>query len=306
MRYIRDILNEAQREGRVVISFEFFTPKTQEAEERFQNRTLPALMELEPDFCSVTYGAGGSTRGQTLEWVDYIQRRFGVPTMAHLTCVGSSRRDIHAWLQQARSRNIRNILALRGDPPQDTDRFEPSPDGFRYAIELVQFIRRVDDFCIGVAGFPEGHLECQEGKYVDWQRLRDKIQAGADFVITQLFFDNQFYYEFRDYLTQQLDVHVPLIPGIIPILSTKQIHRFATLCGASIPTPLEQRFRELEDDDEAVRAFGIEYATRQCQDLWKHGVWHFHFYTLNRVYSIRKILENLGWLRRRGRTLPSS
>ncbi|RME94710.1 MAG: methylenetetrahydrofolate reductase [NAD(P)H], partial [Verrucomicrobia bacterium] len=235
MRFIRDIYAEAAAQGRPVVSFEFFTPKTDAGEARFFGEVLPELAALKPDYCSVTYGAGGSTQGRTFGMVRRIQEQFGIPAMAHLTCVGARRSEIRSLLEQARADGIRNILALRGDPPQGAERFEPPPDGFRYAAELVAEIRAMGGFCVGVAGFPEGHLENPEGKHADWRHLRDKIARGADFVLTQLFFDNGYYREFRDHLRNELGVRVPLVPGIIPIQSARQIQRFTALCGATVP-----------------------------------------------------------------------
>lgn len=293
MRLIRDIYAEAGAAKRPVISFEFFTPKTDEGEANFFARTMPSLAALRPDFCSVTYGAGGSTRTRTFSMVRRIQDDFGIPCMAHLTCVGSSRTAIEDLLREAQRDGIRNILALRGDPPEGDARFEPVPGGFRYAAELVEVTRGLGGFCIGVAGFPEGHLEAKDGKEADWRRLKAKIDCGADFVLTQLFFDNAFFHQFRAHLTGVLGVRVPLVPGIIPILSARQIRRFTALCGATIPAALGRQLEALVDDD-AAAAFGVEFAAAQCADLLRSGVPGLHFYTLNKVASTRAILERLG------------
>lgn len=294
MRYIRDIYAEAAAAQRPVISFEFFTPKTDEGEENFFTRTMPGLAALRPDYCSVTYGAGGSTQDRTFSMVRRIQTHFGIPCMAHLTCVGSSREAIAGLLREAQADGIQNILALRGDPPEGATAFEPAPGGFRYASELVDVIREVGGFSIGVAGFPEGHLEAKDGREADWRRLQAKIERGADFVLTQLFFDNEFFHRFRAHLTGQLGVTVPLVPGIIPILSARQIRRFTALCGASIPDALGRRLEELAGDDAAAAAFGVEFAAAQGADLLRAGAPGLHFYTLNKVASTRAILERLG------------
>lgn len=279
---------------RPVISFEFFTPKTDEGEAAFFTRTMPALAALRPDYCSVTYGAGGSTRSRTFGMASRIQAEFGIPCMAHLTCVGATREAIAGLVQEARERGILNLLALRGDPPDGTGPFVPVPDGFHYAAELVTAIRAVGGFSVGVAGFPEGHLEAREGRLVDWRHLRDKIQAGADFVLTQMFFDNAYYREFHRHLTGELGVTVPLVPGIIPILSAGQIDRFTALCGATIPDGLRRSLDALAGDDAAALDFGVEFAAGQCADLLRAGVAGLHFYTLNRVRSTAAILERLG------------
>ena len=292
MQLIRDIFASA-RGTRPVISFEFFPTKTPEGERTLLEKTIPALGELTPDFCSVTYGAGGSTREKTLGIVDRIQKEQGLTAMAHMTCVNATRDDTAAVLEQARSLGIANILALRGDPPGGVGEFHKTEGGFEFSFELVRFIRELGGFSIGVAGFPEGHIACSEGKHADWRRLKHKIDQGADFVVTQLFFSNRDYFEFRDYLTS-LGVSVPLVPGIIPIMSTAQIKRFVALCGADLPPALVKELDRRGDDTEAVTQLGIEYATRQCEELLREGVPGLHFYTLNKARSTTEILRNLG------------
>ena len=293
MQFIRDIFAAARAANRPVISFEFFPTKTEEGGRTLLEKTIPGLMRSRPDFCSVTYGAGGSTRDKTLTIVDRIQRDHGLPAMAHLTCVNATLEEIRAYLNEARSRGIKNILALRGDPPAGAGEFKKTEGGFEFSYQLVELIRQTGGFSIGVAGFPEGHTACQEGKYVDWQRLKNKIDHGADFVITQLFFNNRDYFEFRDYLVN-LGVSVPLVPGIIPILSTAQIKKFVALCGAGMPKPLLYELEKRADDDEAAVQFGIEYATNQCRELLQEGASGIHFYTLNKARSTTAILSNLG------------
>ena len=290
---VRDIYAARSAAGKPVISFEFFPPKTEEGDRNLLERTIPALLQAKPDFCSVTYGAGGSTREKTLMIVDRIQRQHGLTAVAHLTCVCATREEIRNLLEQIRSLGVRNVLALRGDPPGGGD-FKVTPGGFEFSNQLVEFIRQFDHFSIGVAGFPEGHIACREGKYVDWQHLKSKIDAGADFVLSQLFFDNSDFYHFREHLTQKLNVRVPLVPGIIPILSGSQIKKFTALCGARIPGPLAARLDELGEDDAAAAEFGIEYASRQCVDLLKNGAPGLHFYTLNKSNSTVRVLKNLG------------
>lgn len=292
IRYIRDIFADALSARRPVVSFEFFPTKTDEGERTLLQTTIPALRRLGPDFCSVTYGAGGGTRDKTLAIVDRIQREQNLTAMAHLTCVNATREDTQAVLERTRQLGIKNILALRGDPPGGGE-FSRTEGGFEYSHELVRFIRTVDDFGIGVAGFPEGHIACKEGKYVDWQRLKHKIDQGADFVVTQLFFRNSDYFEFREHLAR-LGVRVPLVPGILPILSTAQIKRFVALCGAELPDTLVAELEKRGGDDEAVIKFGIEYATRQCEELLREGAPGLHFYTLNKSRSTTGVLENLG------------
>ena len=292
IQYIRDTFETAKSTRRPVVSFEFFPTKTDEGERTLLEKTIPALRTLAPDFCSVTYGAGGSTREKTLTIVDRIQREQQMTAMAHLTCVNATVEDTRAVLEQTRARGIKNILALRGDPPDGAAEFTKTDGGFEYSYQLVQFIREFGGFSIGVAGFPEGHIACREGKHVDWQRLKTKIDHGADFVITQLFFDNSSYFEFRDYLTA-LGVTVPLVPGILPILSTSQIKRFVALCGAALPPALVSELEKRGDDDAAVLQFGIDYATRQCEELLREGAPGLHFYTLNKARSTTAVVNNL-------------
>jgi methylenetetrahydrofolate reductase (NADH) len=292
MRFIRDIFADARVARRPVISFEFFPTKTPEGERTLLEKTIPALGQLKPDFCSVTYGAGGSTRDKTLTIVDRIQREQGLVAMAHMTCVNATRQETAAVLAQARALGVTNILALRGDPPGGVGDFHKTEGGFEFSDELVRFIKETGSFSIGVAGFPEGHIACAEGKHADWRHLKHKIDQGADFVITQLFFSNSDYFEFRDFLTS-LGVRVPLVPGIIPIMSTAQIKRFVALCGADLPKALVSELDKRGGDDDAVTQFGIEYATRQCEELLREGVPGLHFYTLNKARSTTEIVKNL-------------
>jgi methylenetetrahydrofolate reductase (NADPH) len=282
--------------GRPVISFEFFPTKSEEAERALLEKTLPALGELHPDFCSVTYGAGGSTRDKTLAIVDRIQREHQLTAMAHLTCVNTTAEDTCAILEQICRLGIRNILALRGDPPDGAREFVKTDGGFEYSYELVRCIRGFGSFSVGVAGFPEGHIACREGRHEDWHRLKTKIDHGADFVITQLFFDNRHYLECREFLAKQ-GVSVPIVPGILPILSASQVRRFVTLCGATLPPPLLSQLEKLGDDDQAVSEFGIEYATTQCEALLREGAPGLHFYTLNKARSATEVLKNLALAR---------
>lgn len=295
MQFIRDIYAAARLAGRPVLSLEFFPTKTEEGERTLLEKTVPALMTIQPAFCSVTYGAGGGTRDKTLGIVDRIQREQNLPAMMHLTCVNSTKDELGGVLDAAKARGVQNILALRGDPPAGSE-FVKTEGGFEYSRELVSFIRERNGFSIGTAGFPEGHIAQKAGKIVDWQYLAEKVQAGADFVITQLFFDNADYYEFYDHLVGKLGVSVPIVPGIMPILSAGQTKRFVSLCGAKLPEKFLRRLTELEGDDEAATAYGIEYATEQCASLLEFGVPGLHFYTLNKARSTVEIVRNLGLL----------
>jgi methylenetetrahydrofolate reductase (NADPH) len=297
MQLVRDIYKAKRAAGEPVISFEFFPPKTVEGDRNLLDKTLPALLDVRADFCSVTYGAGGSTRAKTLTIVDQIQKRHGLTTVAHLTCVSAARSEIDGILNEIKRLGVRNLLALRGDPPNGAE-FSAGPDGFEFAGQLVKHIREEHgDFSIGVAGFPEGHIACKAGKHKDWEYLKQKIDAGADYVLTQLFFNNRDYFEFRDEMVGRHGVDVPLVPGIIPIQSASQIKRFTALCGASIPAELGARLEQLGADDAAAAEYGIDYAARQCEELLREGAPGIHFYTLNKARSTCAVLERLGLAR---------
>ncbi|HEY1660994.1 MAG TPA: methylenetetrahydrofolate reductase [NAD(P)H] [Verrucomicrobiae bacterium] len=293
MHLIRDIYAAKATAKQPVISFEFFPPKTEEGVRNLLGRHIPALCEAKPDYCSVTYGAGGSTRDKTLAIVDSIQRQHGLTALAHLTCTRHTQDEVRDVLAKIRALGCKNILALRGDPPGGGE-FHKTSGGFEFAAELVKFIRAQGGFSVGVAGFPEGHIANKNGKLDDWKHLREKVDAGADFVLTQLFFDNADFYEFREYVAGKLGVRVPLVPGIVPILSATQITKFTQLCGSKIPPSLREKLQALGDNDEAAADFGIEYATQQCEDLLRKGVPGLHFYTLNKSHSTVRVLKNLG------------
>ena len=296
MRRIPDIYAAGREAGRPVISVEFFPPKTPKGDASLFGRVLPALAAVRPDFYSVTCGAGGGgVRTRTLQIVDRMQREHGMTAMAHVTCVSFTHAEMDGFLDSAAGLDIRNILALRGDPPPGQPDFRRPAGGFDYAYQLIDVLRaRADQFAIGCAGFPEGHPECTDGRHVDWQRLRDKVDHGAEFILTQLFFDNAYYFEMADYLTGRLGVKAPITPGVLPILNARQIKRFTALCGATLPAPLVAALDRLGDDDEAVTEYGIEFATRQCEELLAAGAPGLHLYGLNRSRSAVAILRNLG------------
>jgi len=274
------------------VSFEFFPPKTDEAEATLFGETVPALKRLEPSFISVTYGAGGSTRDRTLRIVHRLRQEFGIESMAHLTCVGSTREMLAAVLDEAHGLGIENILALRGDPPRGQTSFEPVAGGFRYAVDLIRFVKGQNSFAVGAAGYPEGHIECPN-KQLDWDRTAAKVEAGAEFVITQLFYDAQDFLAFEDYLRNRRGITVPIVPGILPFLNTEQIKRFTSLCGAKLSSPLCRQLESFAGDDESVRQLGVEVCTQICRQLLDYGVPGIHFYCLNRVPSCTEILRNL-------------
>ncbi len=283
---IKDLLNQ----GTPSFSFEFFPPKTDEAFDTLME-TIRELQKLHPTFVSVTYGAGGSTRRRTIDVVAKAKGELGQESMAHLTCVGSTEEELRDVLDELRTQGIENVLPLRGDPPAGTDVFGKTPGGFGYANELVSFIKENYDFCLGVAGYPEGHQEADDFD-TDLANLKLKVDAGADFVITQMFFDNRFYFDFV-VQARAIGIDVPLIPGIMPILNLGQIQRFTQMCGASIPEELLERLEPIKEDADAVRQCGVEHAAQQCRELLEGGVPGIHFYTLNRSTSTRDIFENL-------------
>ena len=283
---IKDLLNQ----GTPSFSFEFFPPKTDEAFDTLME-TIRELQKLHPTFVSVTYGAGGNTRRRSIDVVAKAKGELGQESMAHLTCVGSTEEELRDVLDELRRQGIENVLPLRGDPPAGTDVFEKTPGGFGYANELVSFIKENYDFCLGVAGYPEGHQEADDFD-TDLAKLKLKVDAGADFVITQMFFDNRFYFDFVAQ-ARAIGIDVPLIPGIMPILNLGQIQRFTQMCGASIPEELVERLEAIKEDADAVRQCGVEHAAQQCRELLEGGAPGIHFYTLNRSTSTRDIFENL-------------
>lgn len=282
---------ELMRRGEPMFSFEFFPPKTPQGEESLF-RTIEQLRHLHPAFVSVTYGAGGTTREKTVELVCRIKHDLGIESMAHLTCVGSGRDEIRSVLSRLQAGGIENVLALRGDAPRDQASFVRPLNGFAYATELVRFIRESGfDFSLGGAGYPEGHVECRD-LTMDMEHLREKVAAGLDFVITQLFFDNQDYDSFVT-RARARGIKVPIIPGIMPITNAAQIERFTSMCGARIPDALKTQLERAGDDEATVRAIGVEHALAQCLDLLRRGAPGIHFYTLNQSTATRAIVERL-------------
>lgn len=278
------------------ISFEFFPPKTDEAENILFAETVPALKRLGPSFISVTYGAGGGTRDRTLRIVNRVRRDFGIESMAHLTCVGSTRDMLGSVLDEADGLGIENILALRGDPPKGQTEFQAVEGGFSYAVDLVRFVKSRNRFAVGAAGYPEGHVECGD-RTLDWDRTAAKVEAGAEFLITQLFYDADDFLAFENYLRTKRGVKVPIVPGVLPFLSAEQIRRFTKLCGSKLPDGLAKKLDAVAADDEAVRQLGVEVCTDICRRLLDHGVPGIHLYCLNRSQSCAEILNNLGLVR---------
>ena len=286
-------------------SFEFFPPRTPAGVENLM-QTLRELVELQPAFVSVTYGAGGSTQSVTSDLVARIRNDVGIEAMAHLTSVGHTGEELQAVLDRLRDLGIENILLLRGDPPrpagsQSMPTFQPVPGGFRYASDLVSFVRERRtaqrwDFCIGGACYPEGHID-SSSRDDDLRNLTKKVEAGTEFLITQLFFDNAFYFDFVQ-RAQMSRVRVPIVPGIMPITSFEQVDRFTRLCGTTIPMRLRLQLERYQNDPDAVLELGVAHATVQCIELLQRGAPGIHFFTLNKSRATRMILSALraaGW-----------
>ena len=278
------------KQDKPAFSFEFFPPKDNDGFDKLFE-TIDNLKALNPAFVSVTYGAGGSTRSKTIDLVGRIKKEIRLESMAHLTCVGHNSDEILNVLESIKKQNVENVLALRGDPPAGEINFTKPNNGFGYAVELVQFICERFSFCIGVAGYPEGHPE-SSNREEDLFHLKKKVLAGASFIVTQLFFDNKYYFDFVASL-RKIGVDVPVIPGIMPIVNLKQIKRFTKMCGATIPHDLMVRLEEAQDDPESVCQIGIDHAADQCKKLLMQGAPGIHFYTLNRSRATLSVLERL-------------
>ncbi|MCP4173526.1 MAG: methylenetetrahydrofolate reductase [NAD(P)H] [Fuerstiella sp.] len=273
------------------VSIEIFPPKTPAGDDALR-RHMRTLAEHKPAFMSCTYGAGGSTRDRTLSWCREIQDDFERPSVAHFTCVGSTREELNRWLDEAEAAGVRNIMALRGDSPEGQGSFEAVAGGLRYANELVELIQQHNgNFGIGVAGYPEKHMEAPSLE-VDLQNLKRKVDAGADAVFTQLFFDNEKFFVFRDQC-EKLGISLPLVPGIMPITDFARIKRITAMCGTAFPKDLAARLEAVQDDKEAQFEIGVEYAISQCNELRSSGVPGIHFYALNKSQACQKILSAL-------------
>ncbi len=283
-------IRELLATGRPSFSFEFFPPKTEEGSSHLLE-TIESLKDLRPTYVSVTYGAGGSTRDLTIDLVRRIQQDFGIETMAHLTCVGSNREEIREVVDRLAGSGIQNVLALRGDPPKGQSAFSAVEGGFSHASELAAFLRENWNLCVGGACYPEGHTEAVSLE-ADISHLRHKVEAGAEFLVTQLFFDNQRYFDFVRRV-REAGIGVPIVPGLMPITNVDQVERFTKMCGASIPEPLLSELQRLRDRPEAVLSLGVAHATAQCLDLLAKGAHGVHFYTLNKSAATRTILTAL-------------
>ncbi|TML31535.1 MAG: methylenetetrahydrofolate reductase [NAD(P)H] [Actinobacteria bacterium] len=273
-----------------VFSFEFFPPKTPEGERTLRD-TLGTLRGLQPDFVSVTYGAGGATRERTVEITKWIKQELGIEAMAHLSCVGEPVDRLREMLDEIAGAGIDNVLALRGDPPRGEKEWTPHPDGLRWSTELIALIAGGYEFCVGAASFPEVHPDAPDLAH-DIRFLKEKLAAGASFLITQMFFDNRYYFDFVA-SCREAGITAPIVPGVIPITNVAQLKTITEMCGATIPPGLLLELDRRADDPEAVLQLGVAYTTLQCADLLRRGAPGIHFYTLNRSPATRAILSSL-------------
>lgn len=273
------------------LSFELFPPKTDKGEQALLAH-VERLMAFKPSYVTCTYGAGGSTQDKTLQIVSRVRRDFGVAVATHLTCVGATADELREYLGEAQAAGVQNVVALRGDPPQGAERFEQTAGGFAYANELVAMIRSdFPDLGIAVAGYPEVHQEAPS-READLENLKRKVDAGADAVITQLFYDNDDFFRFRDDC-QRLGVEVPIVPGLLPITNTAQIKRITSLCGARLPAGLVEKLEAAGVDDQAQFEAGVEIATAQTVELIEQGVPGIHYYVLNKSEAASRVLQSV-------------
>jgi methylenetetrahydrofolate reductase (NADPH) len=277
-------------ERRPVFSFEFFPPKTDDGQRNLE-AALHDLKEDQPDYVSVTYGAGGTTRERTVEITKWIKEELGLEAMAHLSCVGEPTSRLREILDEIGQSGIDNVLALRGDPPRGETEWKPHPEGLHYSTDLAALIAGDYEYCIGAACFPEVHPEAKDLES-DLRFLKQKVEAGASFLITQLFFDNELYFDFVA-RAREMGISVPIVPGIMPITNYSQIKTITGMCGATIPAELSRELDERADDSEAVAELGTAYAALQCSDLLARGAPGIHFYTLNKSPATRAILAAL-------------
>jgi methylenetetrahydrofolate reductase (NADPH) len=284
------MLNTVYGPDRFGLSFELFPPKT-ESGDRALFQHVEQLTQFRPSYITCTYGAGGSTRDKTLDVVDRVKQQFQVPVASHLTCVGATREDLRGYLIEAQRRGVDAIVALRGDPPEGQEHFEPVPGGLRYANELVELIRgEFPQFSIAVAGYPETHQEAISPE-ADLDNLKRKVEAGADVVITQLFYQQDDFFRFRDRY-HQAGIEAPLVPGILPVTNLAQIKRITALCGARLPAPFVQRLSEQEDPEWQFQV-GVDFATEQVQALLEGEVPGVHFYVLNKSQATSQVLQRV-------------
>jgi methylenetetrahydrofolate reductase (NADPH) len=284
-------ISDKLKERKQGVSFEFFPPKSAEGKVPFL-KVVKDLAVYDPLYVSVTYGAGGTTRDRTINTLKWIQQETDLTVMSHLTCIGATKASMSMLLDEFRTIGVDNILALRGDPPRNVPDFDAARGELKYARDLVEFVKKYGSFSVAVAVYPEGHGQ-SPSIAKDMEYTRQKIDAGADFGITQMFFDNRYYYEFLD-RAARLGISVPILPGVMPIVDCKKIVEFAGFCNATVPQEILDRMEPVLDMPEEMQKLGVEFAIRQCEDLMRHGVNYIHFYTMNRSDSVGEILKALG------------
>lgn len=282
--YIGDLFQKKKP----VISFEIFPPKKDYSVETIF-KTIEDLKDLSPDFISVTYGAGGSGSDKTVEIASIIKNKYGIEALAHLTCITSDKERVCSTINELKNNNIKNILALRGDIPEGYNL--NSSIQYNYASDLIREIKRQGEFSIGAAAYPEGHIQCDDSR-ISAIHLKQKANAGADFLITQLFFDNRLFYDFIN-LKEKLSINIPISAGIMPILNKQQVQKMIFMCGASLPSKIIKLLYKYENDPQSLRKAGMEYATEQTIDLIANGVEGIHIYTMNQPEIAREILKNI-------------
>ncbi|WP_462350695.1 methylenetetrahydrofolate reductase [NAD(P)H] [Fusobacterium varium] len=284
-------ISELFKRKKTIVSFEVFPPNSIYSLEDVYS-SIDELAKLQPDFISVTYGAGGATRGNTVEIASKIKNNNKIEALAHLTCLGAKKNEIDDILKQLRANNIENILALRGDKPKDCT---PIGEGdFKYAQDLISYVKEKREFSIGGAYYPEGHLETND--LLDLFNLKRKVDSGTDFLISQIFFDNEFFYRFRDKLNK-LQINIPLVAGIMPVTNAKQIRKITSMCGCSIPEKFQKILNKYENNTQALKEAGTAYATEQIIDLITSDIDGIHLYTMNKVDTAKKIMANIAHIR---------
>jgi methylenetetrahydrofolate reductase (NADPH) len=281
-------ISEKLASTRPFFSFEFFPPKDDTGSKALM-KTIETMVPLRPAFVSITYGAGGSTRARTVALAKEIQNEVGLTVVAHVTCVGSTRAELRALFDDLARAGIQNVLALRGDPPKGETTFVPPPGGFAYAAELIAMLKRNYDFCIGAACYPETHVEAVSPQS-DLENLKGKVNAGADFLVSQLFFDNERFFDFER-RARESGIDTPIVPGLMPITNFEQIQRFTAMCGASIPPKLRVEMEARQGDARAIEDLGVSFASMQATGLLTHGSPGIHFYTLNRSPATRAVVS---------------
>lgn len=289
------LIKDAFELKKPLISFEIFPPKVNSPIDTIY-KTIDDLNQLRPDFISVTYGAGGSTKDTTVDIASYVTEKYNLTALAHLTCLTSSKEEIDHILTTLDEKGIKNVLALRGDYPEDLNTLSSNKNNYKYAVDLIRYIKQqYADFCIGAACYPEKHMDAPNMK-TDLKHLKNKVDSGVDFLITQLFFDNNLFYDFKD-KTEKLGINVPIIAGILPVLNKNQIHRIVSLSGCSLPPKFVRILNRYEHSPEALKEAGIAYAIEQIIDLLSWGIEGIHIYTMNKPETTKKIMKDIANIR---------